>query len=107
MCLPFPRLKNALLCRILVYVVVIGTFAVPAVIVVKLPFVPDGIKALACIGAMAGCLVYVIRNFCILMEMDILFATLLLGTERPAADIPLRAPVHADHSRPAAPDTAV
>ena len=55
--MPFPRLKNALLCRILVYVVVIGAFAVPAVIVVKLPFVPDGIKALACIGAMAGCLV--------------------------------------------------
>ena len=41
--MPFPRLKNALLCRILVYVVVIGAFAVPAVIVVKLPFVPDGI----------------------------------------------------------------
>lgn len=76
MCLPFPRLKNALLCRILVYVVVIGAFAVPAVIVVKLPFVPDGIKALACIGAMAGCLVYAIKNFCILMELDILFATL-------------------------------
>ena len=74
--MPFPRLKNALLCRILVYVVVIGAFAVPAVIVVKLPFVPDGVKALACIGAMAGCLVYAIKNFCILMELDILFATL-------------------------------
>ena len=65
-----------MLCRILVYVVVIGAFAVPAVIVVKLPFVPDGIKALACIGAMAGFVVYAIRNFCILMEMDMLFATL-------------------------------
>lgn len=65
-----------MLCRILVYVVVIGSFAVPAVIVVKLPFVPDGIKALACFGAMAGFVVYAIRNFCILMEMDILFATL-------------------------------
>jgi len=74
--LPFPRLKNALLCRILVYVVVMGAFAVPAVIVVKLPFVPDGIKALACFGAMAGFVVYAIKNFCILMEMDMLLASL-------------------------------
>ena len=42
--LEFPKLKNALLCRILVYVVVLGGFIAPIIIVANLNFVPVAIK---------------------------------------------------------------
>ena len=43
-CLNFPQLKNALLCRILVYVVVLGGFIAPIIIIANLDFVHETIK---------------------------------------------------------------
>ncbi len=40
----FPKLKNTLLCRILVYVLVIGAFAVPVIIVALIDAIPSSVK---------------------------------------------------------------
>ena len=72
----FPRLKNALLCRILVYVVVLGGFIAPIIIVANLNFVPETLKIIVGIIFALGLLVYLIVNLPILMTMDILFATI-------------------------------
>ncbi len=67
----FPKLKNALLCRILVYVVVLGGFIAPIVIAVTSKFVPEAIKVIVSIGLAAGLLIYLFRNLALLMAMDI------------------------------------
>ena len=72
----FPKLKNALLCRILVYVIVLSIFIIPIVIIATLDFVPEAIKALAVIGFLVALLVYIIKNFALLMGMDIVLTTL-------------------------------
>lgn len=75
-CLEFPKLKNALLCRILVYVVVLGGFITPIIIVANLNFVPETIKIIAGITLAIALLIYLIKNFMLLMAMDIGLATL-------------------------------
>ena len=75
-CLNFPKLKNALLCRILVYVVVLGGFIAPIVIVVSLKFVPEAIKVIASLGLAVGLLIYLFKNFVLLMAMDVGLAVL-------------------------------
>ena len=70
----FPRLKNALLCRILVYVVVIGAFIVPLILVANLSFIPDTIKIVVCLGLAIGLPVYIILNIGFLMATDTLLA---------------------------------
>ncbi|MGN0554577.1 MAG: hypothetical protein ACI4LI_01620 [Candidatus Fimenecus sp.] len=40
----FPRLKNALMCRTLVYVIVIGGFIAPIIIAANFSFLPDALK---------------------------------------------------------------
>ena len=72
----FPRLKNALLCRILVYVVVLGGFIVPIIVVASLTFVPEIVKIIVSIGFVIGLLVYLIKNFILLMTMDLMLAML-------------------------------
>ena len=71
-----PKLKNALLCRILVYVVVLGGFIAPIIIVANLKFVPEAIKVIVGIGLAVGLLVYLIKNFVLLMAMDVGLAML-------------------------------
>lgn len=71
-----PKLKNALLCRILVYVVVLGGFIAPIIIVTNLKFVPEAIKVIVGIGLAVGLLIYLIKNFVLLMAMDVGLAML-------------------------------
>ena len=71
-----PKLKNALLCRILVYVVVLGGFIAPIIIVVNLKFVPEAIKVIVGIGLAVGLLIYLLKNFVLLMAMDVGLAML-------------------------------
>lgn len=72
----FPKLKHAMLCRILPYVVVIGGFFAPGILVSFLPFVPEMIKVLVFILCCIGLVYYIFQNFPVLMMMDILFATI-------------------------------
>ena len=71
-----PKLKNALLCRILVYVVVLGGFIAPIIIVANLKFVPEAIKVIVGIGLAVGLLIYLLKNFVLLMAMDVVLAML-------------------------------
>ena len=72
----FPRLKNALLCRILVYVVVLGGFIAPIIIVVNLKLIPEIVKIIIVISLAIGLLAYLIKNLVLLITMDIMLATL-------------------------------
>ena len=72
----FPKLKNALLCRILVYVVVLGGFIAPIMIVANLKVVPEAIKVIVSIGLAVGLLIYLLKNFALLMAMDVGLAML-------------------------------
>ena len=67
----FPKLKNALLCRILVYVVVLGGFIAPIIIVANLNFVPETIKIVVGVAFAIALLIYLIKNFMLLMAMDL------------------------------------
>ncbi len=71
----YPKLKNPILCRILSYVVVIGSALIPIIIVFNLP-IPDPIKVLFIVGALIGLLFYLIKNFMVLMSMDVTLALL-------------------------------
>ncbi len=72
----FPQLKNALLCRILVYVVVLGGFIAPIVIVARIPFIPIEVKVLIGLGFAIGLIIYLVKNFILLMTMDVILGTL-------------------------------
>lgn len=72
----FPRLKNALLCRILVYIVILGGFIAPIIIVANLKFVPEAVKVIVGIGLAVGLLIYLLKNFVVLMAMDVGLAML-------------------------------
>jgi len=67
----FPRLKNALLCRILLYTIILGGWIVPCVIAATLPLVPEVIKVLVVIGWSIGSLVFLIKNFIVLMTVEV------------------------------------
>ncbi len=72
----FPRLKNALLCRILVYVVVFGGFIAPIIVAANLNFIPDGVKIIIWISLAVGFLVYLFKNLAVLIAVDIGLAML-------------------------------
>ncbi|MBQ7034345.1 MAG: hypothetical protein IJN34_01260 [Clostridia bacterium] len=72
----FPQLKNALFCRILVYVVVLGGFIAPIILAANLKFISETIKVLVGIGLAVGLLIYLIQNFVLLMTMDVGLAML-------------------------------
>lgn len=68
-----PKLKYPRLCRILTYVVVIGAAILPIILVFQFP-VPDGLKVIVLLGSLIGLLIYLIRNFLVLMIMDMVLA---------------------------------
>lgn len=72
----FPKLKQALLCRILPYVIVLGGFILPIVVVCCLDVIPEGIRVAVVFSLMIGLLVYLFKNFVVLMGMDMMLAVL-------------------------------
>lgn len=72
----FPRLKNPLLCRILSYVVVLGGFIAPIIIIGNLDFVPETIKIITFFIFMIGLIIYMVKNFALLMGIDTVMAML-------------------------------
>lgn len=72
----FPRLKNPLLCRITSYIVVIGGFIAPIIIICNLDFVPETIKMISFFIFMIGLLIYMLKNFALLMGIDTVMAML-------------------------------
>lgn len=64
-----PKLKYPRLCRILTYVVVIGAAILPIILVFQFP-VPDGVKVVVLLASLCGLLVYLFRNFLVLMMLD-------------------------------------
>lgn len=85
----FPKLKHALLCRILTYVVVLGAFILPIVLVCCLECIPDGIQLALVSALVIGLLVYLVKNFVVLMCMDMALATLHCNlTARTCYDLP-------------------
>ena len=72
----FPTLKNPLLCRIMVYVAVIGAFAVPGVIIAMLSFIPLAYKIIGIVILSVALLVFILKNFVVLMILDVKLAKL-------------------------------
>ncbi|MDD6095554.1 MAG: hypothetical protein PUC29_07415 [Clostridia bacterium] len=72
----FPKLKKALLCRILVYVVVIGVFIAPIIIVSNIKFIPDIVKIIVFLGFTVGLIIYLVKNLILLWSMDLALAAL-------------------------------
>ena len=68
----YPKLKQPLLCRILPYVVVLGGFILPLVILIKLN-ISETPKLIACIALSLCFIIYLFRNFLLLMGMDMIF----------------------------------
>ena len=66
----YPKIKNALLCRAILYTVIIGIFVLPLVITACLDFIPDMIKLVIGIALAFGLLVYLINNFVLIMAVD-------------------------------------
>ena len=73
----YPKLKNPVLCRLTPYAVVLGVAAIPIVAVFLFP-VHDVIRIIVLFCALGGLLVYIIRNFLVLMSMDMMLAQLCL-----------------------------
>lgn len=71
-----PKLKYPRLCRILTYIVVLGGTVLPIAIICFLPFIHEAVKALLMFGMIFGLLAYLIKNFVVLMGMDMALATL-------------------------------
>lgn len=85
----YPKLKQALLCRILTYVVVIGGFYLPFLVSCFLDFVPDAGRVLLFLAATLALVVYIARNASVLMCMDMLLASLRChSTARTRYDLP-------------------
>jgi len=71
-----PKLKYPRLCRLLTYVVVLGCAIVPCAVILCLPFIPEWLKVLCLLVIAISLLVYLIKNFPMLMGMDMLLAML-------------------------------
>lgn len=70
----YPKLKNALLCRILVYIVVLSAFILPIVIIFCLGFVPINIRGFLALAICIGMIVYLFKNFVVLLFLDCTFS---------------------------------
>lgn len=66
----YPKIKNALLCRIIIYIVVIGGFLFPIIPMCLIPFIPEGTKVLISFALVVALLIYMVKNFVTLMTMD-------------------------------------
>lgn len=79
----FPRLKNALLCKAVLYLIILGALIAPIVIIVCLGFIPTALKLVLCVGWVFLSLAYLIKNFLLLMTADIALTNLhLVSTAR-------------------------
>ena len=72
----FPRLKNALLCRVLIYAVILGAYAAFAVIAAQLAFLSGIVTAVLWIGLTTALLIYLVKNAGVLVTMDLCLVTL-------------------------------
>ena len=70
-----PKLKYPRLCRLLTYIVVIGFWMLPIVIVFQFP-IHDLIRVVVIFASLIGLLVYLFKNIMILMMMDMMLAML-------------------------------
>ena len=70
-----PKLKSPRLCRLLTYIVVIGFWMLPIVIVFQFPL-HDLIRVVVIFASLIGLLVYLFKNIMILMMMDMMLAML-------------------------------
>lgn len=70
-----PKLKHPRLCRILTYVVVLSCGLFPILIVFSLP-TPDIVRVIVMLVSLIGLLFYLLRNFTVLMTMDMALAFL-------------------------------
>ena len=67
----FPKIKYALLCRILVFVIVIGVFFAPTIILSALPFLHLGIKVCSFLVCDIALLIYIFARLPVLLSLDI------------------------------------
>lgn len=72
----YPKLKNALLCRLIPYFLVIGSCIGAIALLFTIPVLPNIVKALGMLAILSAGLIYMIKNFMVLMAMDITLATL-------------------------------
>lgn len=72
--MPFPRLKNPLLCRILIYVVLLGSFALPILLWFQLPFFSDRFRGIGFIVLGIGLLICLLKNLLCLITVDLSLA---------------------------------
>ena len=77
-----PKIKHTLLCRILVYIVVIGGFSLPFFILLPIEAIHSDIKGFACLICGISLLGYIFRNFFTLMALDLVLAGLEVHSKR-------------------------
>ena len=70
-----PKLKHPKLCRILTYIIVLGCGLLPNLAVSVLPVSSD-IQVLVVLASLAGLLVFLFKNFLLLMAVDVTLASL-------------------------------
>lgn len=85
----YPKLRQALLCRILTYVVVLGGFGVPIAAVCCMRFLPEPVRVAIVLALVVGLLVYLFKNLVVLMGLDMTLAMLHCNlTARTCYDLP-------------------
>lgn len=85
----YPKIKNARLCRMLVYIVVIGGFLFPIIPVCLMPFIPEDTKILISSALVVALLIYMVKNYVTLATMDATLAFInCLLSARTQFDLP-------------------
>ncbi|MGM9666048.1 MAG: hypothetical protein ACI3XX_05875 [Eubacteriales bacterium] len=72
----YPKIKHALFCRILTYVVILGAAVIPIAIVASLKFIPSTVQVLVILACTCGLIFYLFTNLSVLMCLDIKLATM-------------------------------
>ena len=72
----YPKLKNSLLCTIVLCVLLVGGFIAPIVIAVSLTFLSEAARVFIMMGGLLVFLIYLIKSFPVLTVMEGLLATL-------------------------------
>lgn len=70
----FPKLKNPVLCRVLSYIVVVLGSFIPSIIAFNLN-VPEEVKGVSILVSLIVLVVYIMKNFVVLMMLDMALAT--------------------------------
>ncbi|MBQ8503680.1 MAG: hypothetical protein IJ491_05315 [Clostridia bacterium] len=66
----YPKIKNALLCRVLMYIVVIGGFLLPIIPISLIPFISEDAKILISFALVVALIIYMVKNLVTLMTVD-------------------------------------